>query len=403
MKAKLATKSRSSRLQRKSTRQGTSLSVLGVAIGLGGLIQLGLGLALNWGESLAAGIFLVLLVGAGLLFTLGRSSYRVDLELAQNRVAVGERAFGQVKISNVGRRGVLPARIEMPVGQSRAEFFLPGLSAGHDHEEIFAIPTRRRAVIEIGPVSSVRSDPMGIARRELVWTHKHDLFVHPEFVQLGSAYSGFMRDLEGQTRNTITDNDMNFHALREYVPGDDRRNIHWKSSARNQNLMVRQFEDTRRTFTAVALDNMASAWGSEAEYELGMSVVASLGVQVLREGMELAVFAGQKRLRDTSPRTFLDQTCGVEMDPIGATYVPPTQVITEQAQQASLAIIVSGSGSSNATHRHLARSMSANLRVLFITCEADATISAHRVGQLTLSTLGSLKDLPFLLRKVALG
>lgn len=383
--------------------KGTTLSFLGWLLTGMGAVFLALGAWLGWHEFLGASLFMLVLVVGALLFTVGRSSYQVHLELAQTRIKVGQRAFGQIEITNVGRANLLPARIELPVGRSRAEFSLPGLSSKQVHEEIFTIPSKRRAVIAVGPVSSVRSDPLGIARRELVWTDSQELFVHPEIIQLGPKTAGYIRDLEGQTRNTVTDNDMDFHALREYVPGDDRRQIHWKSSARNQSLMVRQFEDTRRTFTALALENSTGAWNSPAEYELGVSIVASLGIQVLREGMELAVFSGTQPLRVLTPRALLDDTCRLTLEPVGAQYVSGPQTITQKCPEASLAIVVTGSVTSRAVLRSMSRVLSPNLRTLFISCVPGQKVHAQRVGQITLASVGSLNDLPQLLRKAVVA
>lgn len=387
--------------QRLSFRKvSTTVSALGWILFALAVSSILLGWRLAWAEFMVLGCFLLFVVLGSVLFTIGRSSYRVELELANNRIVVGERAFGQITIANVGRKGLLPARIELPVGRSRAEFLLPRLGSGEIQEEIFAIPTQRRALIGVGPVSSVRSDPLGLIRRELVWTEEHELFVHPEIVQLGSNAAGLVKDLEGQTRNRVTDNDMNFHALREYVPGDDRRNIHWKSSARTQNLMVRQFEDTRRTFTALGLENLASAWSTDQEYELGISVFASLGVQVAREGMDLVAFSAQQRLRVGTSRMFLDDTCRITADPVGLQYQSPAQVIAKYSPDASLGIVITGSVTSTDTLRAMAQVLSSNMRVVFISCASGEPTRVRTSGQLSLATLGTLTELPKLLRQV---
>lgn len=386
-----------------SKKVTTTVSVLGWVLSALAAVSLTLGVWLAWAEFVVLGGFLLIVVVGSVVFTIGRSSYAVDLDLAHNRIKVGERAFGQITITNVGRRGLLPARIELPVGRSRAEFLLPRLGRGQVHEEIFAIPTQHRALIGVGPVSSVRSDPLGLVRRELVWTEKHDLFVYPEIIQLGSSTAGLVKDLEGQTRNRVTDNDMNFHALREYVPGDDHRNIHWKSSARTQHLMVRQFEDTRRTFTAIGFENMTSAWSSDQEYELGVSVLASLGVQVAREEMDLAAFCAEQPLRTATSRMFLDDICQITADPVGQPYESPAQVIAKRSADASLGIIITGSITSTETLRTLSQALSPNMRVVFISCELRAPVIARSSGQLTLATLGALGDLPKLLRKVVVS
>lgn len=390
-------------LRVSSGKVTTKVSVLGWILSALAAVTLWLGLWLGWAEFVVLGGFLLIVIVGSLAFTIGRSSYRVELVLADHRIRVGERAFGQITITNVGRRGLLPARIELPVGRSRAEFLLPRLGTGQVHEEIFAIPTQRRALIGVGPVSSVRSDPLGLVRRELAWTERHELFVHPEIIQLGSSTAGFVKDLEGQTRNRVTDNDMNFHALREYVPGDDRRNIHWKSSARTQHLMVRQFEDTRRTFTALGFENLASAWGSDQEYELGISVLASLGVQVTREEMDLAVFCAGRSLRTATSRMLLDDTCRITADPVGEAYESPAQVIAKRTSDPSLGIVITGSVTGPEALRTMSQVLSPNMRVLFISCVEGAPVMARTSGQLTLATLGTLGDLPKLLRKVVVS
>ena len=71
---------------------------------------------------------------------------------------------------------------------------------------------------------------------------------------------GFVRDLDGEESTKRTASDLSFHTLREYVPGDDRRFIHWKSTARNGTLQVREFLQTHRSLVAVVLS------GSSADY-----------------------------------------------------------------------------------------------------------------------------------------
>ena len=71
--------------------------------------------------------------------------------------------------------------------------------------------------------------------------------------------------------------DVSFHALRDYVPGDDRRHIHWKTTARTNKLMVRQFEETRRAHLAISLSINTEEYASEDEFELAISAAASIG------------------------------------------------------------------------------------------------------------------------------
>ncbi|MFA9277586.1 MAG: DUF58 domain-containing protein, partial [Rhodoluna sp.] len=101
--------------------------------------------------------------------------------------------------------------------------------------------------------------------------------------------TGFVRDLEGNPTRDLTDSDLSFHALREYVPGDDRRNIHWKSTAKTGQFMVRQFEQTRRSHLMIALDTEPEVFATDEEFELAVSAAASLGVRAIRDTRDLSV------------------------------------------------------------------------------------------------------------------
>ncbi len=89
-----------------------------------------------------------------------------------------------------------------------------------------------------------------------------DLYVHPRISSLERLGSGFLRDLEGQTTQDLSPSDVAFHTLREYVPGDDRRHVHWKTTARIGKLMVRQFVDTRRSFLSIVISTDPADYAS---------------------------------------------------------------------------------------------------------------------------------------------
>ena len=86
--------------------------------------------------------------------------------------------------------------------------------------------------------------------------------------------SGRRRDLEGPTRER-SEGTASFHQLREYVPGDDLRRIHWRSTARTGDLLVKQMVDTTRPELVVVLDNRAAAVGAD-DFEEAVDIVASV-------------------------------------------------------------------------------------------------------------------------------
>lgn len=375
------------------------VSPLGSFLVVGSATGILAGRRFGWDELVAAGA-----AGAGVLvlaavLTIGRSTYRVDVDLADHRVTVGERALGRIAVRNVGRSRLLPAQIVLPVGAGSANFDLPSMAAGAKHEEVFAIPTARRAVVVVGPVRSVRGDALGLVRREVTWTDPTELFIHPRTVSLAGTRAGLLRDLEGEATRVISENDMSFHALREYVPGDDRRNIHWRTSARVGQLMVRQFEDTRRTRTALAIANDPEDFATEDEFEMAVSVYASIGVQLIRDGIELAALAGPVTLRAQTPPRLLDDCSGLEPD-AGADPTPLAQHVARVAPNSSMALMIVGSTRSSAELRRTAVHIPSGVRTIFITCEPGAELSLQTIGTLSVSALGQPRDLPRLLTRL---
>src|SRR5690606_40551759 len=124
------------------------------------------GLAFSWLELLVVAILLTVSLLAAVAFVLGRFRYAVVLDLAQHRVTVGDRAVGRLDVRHDSARPLLPSVMELPVGQGLATFPVPRLRPQASHEEIFTVPTHRRSVISVGPVRSVRADPLGLRSEE---------------------------------------------------------------------------------------------------------------------------------------------------------------------------------------------------------------------------------------------
>ena len=385
-------------------RSRTRLSGIGWGAGLLGLAAAVAGVLLGWVELASAGAVGVVAVLVAVAMTWGRLPQAVRLDLADRRVRVGERAFGGVVVSAPGTRRTRAVRLELQVGAGRAELEVPALAPGEEHEELFAVPTDRRAVVTVGPVRAVRGDPLGLAVRHAVTTGSEELYVHPRVVMLTGANAGLLRDLEGGSTRDLSDMDLAFHALRDYVVGDDRRSIHWKSTARRGQLTVKQYEDTRRTQTAVALATDARDYKhghDDAELELAVSVVASLGVQVLAEEHPLEVLAGSGRVRTTARRPFLDDCSGIVCGPDGTASTLLGRRIAREAPDVTLAFLVTGSVVPDADLRAAARHVPEGTRTLVVSCVPGVEVEVRTQRGLSLVRLGALDDLPRALRLAA--
>jgi uncharacterized protein (DUF58 family) len=377
------------------------ISVLGWSVLAAAILLWTAGQAYGWQEAKAAAVaaFVMFVIAVG--FILGRSTYGVVLDLARTRVAVGDSAVGSIAVTNTSNRPLLPAAVELPVGGVTAVFHLPRMKPQQVHEDLFTIPTARRAVIVVGPVRSVRADPLHLLRRQVLWTEPEDLFVHPRTVALAGSAAGFIRDLEGMPTTELSSADVSFHALRDYVPGDDRRHIHWKTTARTNKLMVRQFEETRRAHLAVSLSINTDEYASEEEFEMAISAAASIGRQAIREQRELDVLTQKGPLRCETGRNMLDDMTRIVGAPMRRTAVDLARTLADTVPNASVVFFVVGSNVSATQLRSAAASVPPGVRSLAVRVEAGAASSRANIADLTVLTLGDLADLGIVLRKAA--
>ena len=268
---------------------------------------------LGWQEAWSAAAVLAVVVGTSWLWLLPRGAHRVSHELLEPRVTVGDEAIIHLTVLNPTGRPLLPARMEMPVGPGTAVFAVPTLRSAAVHERGFVLPTARRGVVTVGPVVSVSADPIGLLRRERTRTRAQLVHIHPRTVHVGSSLHGLMRDVEGAVTQELSSSDVSFHALRDYVPGDDRRNIHWRTTAHTGRLMVRQFEETHRSSLLVLLDTLARDYENEEDFETAVSVACSLTLDAIGHAREVALVTEAESLPTASAARLLDASCSIEM------------------------------------------------------------------------------------------
>jgi uncharacterized protein (DUF58 family) len=377
-------------------------------------LALGFGYLIGWAELIIVGFAGVALMVIAVIYLVGRTSIQIELSIPRRRVVAGDPAVGQVVVANTGRRRTLGVTVEVPVGRGLAEVALPGLRRGASFTHSFSIPTARRGVVPVGPVRTVRADPIGLVRRELVWTDVSELFVHPRTVGIPSMSTGFIRDLEGNPTRDLSNNDVSFHALREYMPGDERRNIHWKSTARTGTYMVRQFEDTRRSHLMIALSLASVDYANDAEFELAVSVTGSLGIRAIRDTRTVTIVASEDtpefakrkvfavRLLSTLTGTrLLDDLAVVEHSGSALAITDVARVASEQASGVSVAFLVCGSSVTRQQLRAASTKFPLGVEVVAVVCDPESTPGLRRIAGLSVLTIGYLDDLTQSLARAA--
>jgi len=360
------------------------------------------GSTLGWVEAMYLSAACALMFALCTLLTLGRTLLKVVVEVEPRRVIVGDAAAGRVQVTNISRAPLLPIALELPIGVSEARFSLPPLAAGKSHEEVFIIPTAHRGVIAVGPASTVRGDPFGLMGRAVKWTGMTEVFVHPITVPLESLGSGLLRDLEGQTTNDISMSDLAFHTLRDYAPGDDRRYIHWRSSAKvaasqpGGKFLVRQFLDTRRSHLAVVVDTNLASYADADDFETAISVGASVAARTIRDEMDTTLVIGRNVANKAALHLALDTFSRAQTD--DTSLVTGAAKAVRIAPETSVALIVTGSAPPFGDLQRAAAQYGPEVNVVVIRVNAQTSPGISGAGRFKVLTLTGLKDLPTLLR-----
>ncbi len=247
-----------------------------------------IGVLLGYATMLALGIALLLAVVIGRLWIIQRPRVSATRVVVPERVRSGRPARSQLTVTNAGRRRTTGGIALERFGSEQLPVQLPSLEPNESAVITTELPTSRRGVFTVGPLDVTRADPFGLVRSGEPEEGIAKLWVHPLVHPLEPFPSGVARDLEGPERGEALEGGVTFHTLRDYVRGDDLRQIHWRSSARVNKLMVRHNVDTHQPRSLVVLDNRAASYDGNA-FEDAVRAAASIVVASMRRGFEFRV------------------------------------------------------------------------------------------------------------------
>lgn len=240
-----------------------------------------------------AAFIAMLVAGAWMLVKPRLGVYR---EIHPPRVTVGEETYAILTVTNRMAWRSPPISATESIGGHPAGVQVPSLAAHASHQCDYRLPTHTRGVFTVGPLIVEHTDPLRLMAVAKHYAAGSTLYVHPAVdpVRLLPIGTGF--DQEGPTSSLAPQGGIAFHHLREYVHGDDRRLVHWRSSARTGRLMIRHNVVPSEPRMAVLLDTSAAAYEDDDTFENAVRAAASWCMAALREGFPL-------RLHTTSGET----------------------------------------------------------------------------------------------------
>jgi uncharacterized protein (DUF58 family) len=222
-----------------------------------------------------------------------RTRYRVagSRRLSPSRVPSGSEARVHLRMDNVSRlpTGLLMLQDHVPfVLGPRPRFVLDRVEAGGRREVSYRIRSDLRGRYPLGPLQLRLSDPFGLCELTRSFSAYDTLTVIPRTetlppVRLAGEASGYG---EGRQRSLAVAGDDDI-IPRSYRYGDDLRRVHWRSTARYGELMVRREEQPQRAGCTVLLDTRSIAYqgaGPDSAFEWAVSGAASALVHMLERG-----------------------------------------------------------------------------------------------------------------------
>ena len=358
----------------------SAVTPIGWAVIIFIIAGLAIAVMLEWVEALACALAgaVALLIAA--LRVAWRPPHLVSIRVPNERIVAGQTAVGEISVRNERSRSVRSGIIEPPLG------------AHESGDEMFLISSRHRGLINIGPARAVRSDALGLLRRVRMWDEPVVLHVHPRTVRVPFDATGFQLDVEGVSTGKLSSSDVSFHALRDYEPGDDRRAVHWQSTARLGKLIVRQYEETHRSHHVIVLDTSRDAWDHDS-FETAVSVAGSLGLANLRESRPVSLTTTESWLPSGHAMRMLDALSEVSSRSFGDLPLRVREAVAQRPGVSALTLIV-GPQVSDSEAAHLARLAPIDVPVSIIRIGAEGKRARRDLGRGILLDCSTLDDLP---------
>ena len=301
-------------------RRTAIVTLRGWGLIAGGAALLATGFAFGYPEMAVLGATALVAVLIAVLHAALRPELSVRRAVDPDRVSRGEDSTVTLTIRNTGRFGAATLLAHDRCGwgtQSQATVPVPllRLRRGKETDVSYPVPTNRRGIVLVGPLQLIRRDPLGLVSFTRGHGDTSRIWVYPKAHLMQSVPAGITRSLDGRL-DRVPHGAITFDTLREYVIGDELRHVHWRTSARVGELMVREHVDTSLPRLVVLLDDRLASWPrfegvTCLEFESACEAAASIVSAAVRDDLSITLHlvsgaaAGSGRVRGTA-RPLLD-------------------------------------------------------------------------------------------------
>ena len=282
----------SSRTGRATRSLWRALTARGRVLIVAGLLCITAAQIVGERDLLRVGALLIALPLAGAAIV-ARARYRMKLvrTLTPKRIDVGSAARVLLRLENVSRlpSDTLLMEDTLPYALGgRPRFVLRQVESGGVREATYTVRPQARGRHDVGPLTVRVSDPFGCVELTRSFSSRETLIVSPKIVPLPAVSLGGdgYRGGDGRSSQAAVSGEADI-ATREHREGDDLRRVHWRSTAKRGQLMVRRDEQPRQNRATLVLDNRAMAHhgeGMHSSFEWAVSACASIAVWLAHRG-----------------------------------------------------------------------------------------------------------------------
>ncbi|MEV0129448.1 DUF58 domain-containing protein [Dactylosporangium sp. NPDC050688] len=288
------------------------LTSRGTGLSLAAPVLLAVGFGFQYAQLTVVGTAAVAAVLFAFAYVWWRPRLTVRRAVDPDRVMRGESSTVTLTVGNSSRMRGATLIAHDRCGPAAVPVPLLRLKAGGTTTASYPVPTARRGVVDIGPLRVVRRDPLGLLTLARGYGGVSKVWVYPAVHHLSAVPTGVMRSLDGRV-DRVPHGSITFDTLREYVVGDELRHVHWRTTARVGELMVREHLDTSLPRLVVLLDDRLAAYPdadraqASEHFESACEAAASIVMAAFREELPVTLRlarGGHAAGKDT--RTYLD-------------------------------------------------------------------------------------------------
>jgi uncharacterized protein (DUF58 family) len=233
-------------------------------------------------------------------WVVARTRYRLSStrRLSAARTPAGQESSVTLRLDNVSRlpTGLLLVEDRVPyVLGSRPRFVLDRIEPRGRREVAYLVRSDVRGRYQLGPLAIRLTDPFGMCELHRSFSARDTLIVTPPVYDLPATRLTGEWTGSGESRaRSVASAGEDDAATREYRQGDDLRRVHWRSTARLGQLMVRREEQPWQSRATILLDSRGIGHvgeGPASSFEWAVAATASIGVHLVRHGYHVRLLS----------------------------------------------------------------------------------------------------------------